>query len=125
MLRFSEPAPAAELLKEAKSRKLENVQINLIAKSRVLDVVFSSSPFTINNNESVIVVTFRDVTNRTYLENALQESESRYRIMGEMIPFGVYFCDKNGGLKYASSSFLNMIQMTMEEARDFGGQGKW
>lgn len=119
-VKILEPAPASELLKEAKNRKLENVQINLIAKSRVLDIVFSSAPFTINNNESVIVVTFRDVTNRTYLENALQESESRYRIMGEMIPYGVYFCDKNGGLKYASSSFLNMIQMTMEEARDFG-----
>jgi hypothetical protein len=44
--------------------------------------------------------------------------------MGEMIPYGVYFCDINGGLKYASSSFLNMIQMTMEERGISDGQEK-
>lgn len=38
----------------------------------------------------------------------------------EEIPFGIWVCDSEGGLTYASDSFLELIDMTMEEASGFG-----
>lgn len=38
----------------------------------------------------------------------------------EDIPFGVWICNTEGGLEYASSAFLNLVGMSMEEASGFG-----
>lgn len=38
----------------------------------------------------------------------------------EGIPFGVWVCDAEGGLEYASESFLELVGMSMEEATGFG-----
>ena len=40
--------------------------------------------------------------------------------MGETIPFGTWLCNKNGGLQYASPSYLDLIEMNLEKAREFG-----
>lgn len=51
---------------------------------------------------------------------ALAESEQRYRIMGETIPFGVWWCNPQGGAEYVSPSFLELLNMTLEEQSEFG-----
>ena len=51
---------------------------------------------------------------------ALAESEARYRVMGETIPFGIWECGPDGGVHYLSPSFLDLIDMSLEEARGFG-----
>lgn len=38
----------------------------------------------------------------------------------EDIPFGVWVCDAQGGLQYASDSFLNLLEMSLDEASGFG-----
>ncbi|MBF0332237.1 MAG: PAS domain-containing protein [Alphaproteobacteria bacterium] len=68
-----------------------------------------------------------DITDRKLAEealigksHALAESEAQYRIMGEAIPYGVWLCDANGGARYVSPSFLELLDMTQEEQSEFG-----
>ncbi len=51
---------------------------------------------------------------------ALMESERQFRIMGETVPFGVWLCGPDGGVRYCSQSFLDLIDMTLEEQQQFG-----
>jgi PAS domain S-box-containing protein len=51
---------------------------------------------------------------------ALAVSEARYRVMGETIPYGVWFLDSHGQPEYFSQSFLDLLEMTLEETRDYG-----
>lgn len=51
----------------------------------------------------------------------LAESEERFRMVGETSrPFGVWWCDAEGRAEHVSPSFLKLLNMTMEEIRDFG-----
>jgi PAS domain S-box-containing protein len=51
---------------------------------------------------------------------ALAESEARIRTVGEAVPYGVWMCGTDGGLRYASQSFLDLLGMSLEEAQQFG-----
>jgi PAS domain S-box-containing protein len=51
---------------------------------------------------------------------ALAESERQFRVMGETVPYGVWLCAPDGGMRYSSQSFLELIDMTQEEQQQFG-----
>jgi PAS domain S-box-containing protein len=51
---------------------------------------------------------------------ALAESEARFRIMGEILPYGVWWCNAHGGAEYVSPSFCELLGMTLEEQKEFG-----
>ncbi len=53
-------------------------------------------------------------------KQALAESEQRYRIMGEILPYGIWLTDADGKAVYTSQSFLDLLDMTMEEMQGFG-----
>lgn len=44
----------------------------------------------------------------------------RYRIIGDLIPFGVWSCDAHGSYTHLSSSFLSLLGLTLEEVRNAG-----
>ncbi|MEJ2740661.1 MAG: PAS domain S-box protein, partial [Dehalococcoidia bacterium] len=62
----------------------------------------------------------RDITDRKKAEEALRESEIRYRTIGETSPYGVWITDAEGKCTYVSDSFLEMTGMTMHEVLEFG-----
>jgi PAS domain S-box-containing protein len=62
----------------------------------------------------------QDITGRKHVEEALRQSEQHYRIMGEALPYGVWMCDAQGRAEYMSPSFLDLLEMTLDEAREFG-----
>jgi PAS domain S-box-containing protein len=65
-------------------------------------------------------VVFENVTERKRNEEAVRQSEERYRIMGEILPYGVWLTDAEGKAEYASPSFLELLDMTQEEQKGFG-----
>ncbi|MGB9978383.1 PAS domain S-box protein [Methanobacterium sp.] len=50
----------------------------------------------------------------------LYEAKEDYRIMGETLPYGVWKTDAEGKAIYTSQSFLDLLEMTMEEMQGFG-----
>ena len=51
---------------------------------------------------------------------ALEDSEKLYRAIGESINYGVWVTDADGRALYLSESFLKLVGMTAEEARNDG-----
>ena len=72
------------------------------------------------NGRPAVLSTIRDITERRQAEEALQESETRYRMIGDLIPFGVWACDAQGNFSYLSESFLSVLGTTLEECRKTG-----
>lgn len=51
---------------------------------------------------------------------AISELEQRYRLVGDLIPFGVWVSRADGGIIYVSESFLQLIGKRIEEVRRDG-----
>jgi PAS domain S-box-containing protein len=72
------------------------------------------------NSRPAILSTIRDITERRNAQEALKESETRYRMIGDLVPFGVWACDAQGVFTYLSGSFLDVLGTTLEECRKNG-----
>jgi len=72
------------------------------------------------NDQPAILSTIRDITERRRAQAALIESETRYRMIGDLIPFGVWACDAKGNFSYLSESYLSVLNITLEECRKRG-----
>lgn len=46
--------------------------------------------------------------------------EERIKSLGDMIPYDLWYADKNGYMRYLSSSLLNLLGMTLQEACNYG-----
>ncbi|MFZ9888542.1 MAG: PAS domain-containing hybrid sensor histidine kinase/response regulator [Myxococcota bacterium] len=66
-----------------------------------------------------MVGSITDVSEARRTERALRDSERRYRIMGETVPYGVWRADSRGALEYVSGSFLALVGRTLEEVQGF------
>ena len=54
-------------------------------------------------------------------ENPLEDAfHPQHDGIYDKLPFGVWMCDTDGGLCYASESFLELLGMSMDEAKGFG-----
>jgi len=64
--------------------------------------------------------TSQDITDLKNIEAQLQQTKEQFRIMGESVDYGVWLCNPDGGVEYVSQSFLELVNMTLEEVRGFG-----
>lgn len=61
------------------------------------------------------VGTIRDVTEKMRAEEALLDSEEKYRILADNAPIGILTCDRNGWITYLNRKVLEMLGSPGEE----------
>jgi PAS domain S-box-containing protein len=62
----------------------------------------------------------QDITKRRKrAETEFFKNEERFRIMGEILPYGIWLCDTDGRGVYTSASWLELLNMKMEDLADF------
>jgi hypothetical protein len=61
------------------------------------------------------VASWRDVTKKKQIEQALRESEERYRFLSEAIPQIVWICDANGECEYLNQRWYEFTGQTIEQ----------
>ncbi|MHB8994392.1 MAG: PAS domain S-box protein [Armatimonadota bacterium] len=86
----------------------------------------------LRSGEAVVgaVLSWRDITETERLLESLTEtqkqlaaSETLYRSIGELIPFGIWVCDPDGKPTHVSESYLAMTGLTLEDLQaDFARQ---
>jgi len=86
--------------------------------SQYLNKWFYASAYSPQNGYVALV--FTDITERKKAEDKLKESEQLYRSIGELIPFGIWETDPQGGVTYQSQSFFDMVGMSFDEVKQFG-----
>ena len=59
------------------------------------------------------------IHNLILARRAAEVSEERYQRIGELIPFGVWRCDSEGGLVYVSDALLALVGKTREQVKSW------
>lgn len=61
-----------------------------------------------------------DISDQKERQREILERTRHYQAIADSIPYGIWTCDAAGKLSYVSESFLDLVGMSFDEARDFG-----
>jgi diguanylate cyclase (GGDEF)-like protein/PAS domain S-box-containing protein len=71
------------------------------------------------SDEGVLVI-IRDITERVEIDEALIESEERFKALSDSSPIGIYQTDTEGRCIYINKRLLNITGLTLEESLGYG-----
>jgi len=77
---------------------------------------FSSRRLTRQPYAGMMLIRFRDITERKLAEEALRESEGRYRTLVETLHEGIVVLDRGASITFANPRMAEMIGYSVEEA---------
>jgi PAS domain S-box-containing protein len=70
-----------------------------------------------------LAISVVEITERKHREEALAalvELRRQTEVIGESLPYGIWIAEPDGGMRYLSASFLDLIGQTAEQARGLG-----
>jgi two-component system cell cycle sensor histidine kinase/response regulator CckA len=85
----------------------------------IIDVLLSSTPIDPSDLSRGVTFTALDITEPKKVEEALKESEKKYRRVVENATEIIYTTDINGNFKYANPTALRVVGYSLEELRRF------
>lgn len=97
--------------------RVTNFEVAVTAPSGRKGTVVISAELTTFQGEQAVVATFYDVTQRKKLEQALSESEERFRLLVEKSTDGICLFDRRLKLLYATPSVEHMVGYSVEELK--------
>lgn len=71
--------------------------------------------FNVDETIGGLIVYTEVITNQVLAENALRESESRFRLLAETAPFGIVISDKNQNTLFINQQFTHIFGYTIAE----------
>ena len=96
----------------------ESVEIPILCSDGNIRIVLWNSANIYDENGKTILVTIaqgQDITERKRAENALMESEERFRNLTDLLPEGVFEIDVNGNFLFANKKALMMSGYTQSD----------
>jgi len=80
------------------------------------------TPMTLPDGSIGKLEIFHDITDMKQAEEALKESEQKYRTLSEQFTDAIYITTRKGKLAYVNQSFLDLFGYTREEITDMKAQ---
>ncbi|MFL9826774.1 HWE histidine kinase domain-containing protein [Rhodoplanes sp. SY1] len=102
---------------EADADRALGVWYAYLAGGLALSFALSGAFFSVARSSERLQV---QIAERERINRDLRETTAQFRAMGEAVPYGVWLCGPDGGARYVSPSFLELLDMSMEEQRQFG-----
>ncbi|MBN1880450.1 PAS domain S-box protein [bacterium] len=101
---------------------IDSVADCLSLKSRdgkVRQISYSRAPMRDPSGKvSGTVIVFRDISNEYRIREELRESEERFRNLAELLPVGLFECDRNLRLTFVNSEALRMFEYTQSDVQN-------
>jgi len=108
--------PVQKILASGEAVGLANHALLLSRDGRELLVQDSGAPIRLADGTMLgVVLVFRDVGARLMAENALRESEKRFRDIAEISADWIWEIDSEGRFTFASENVINLLGFTAEE----------
>jgi len=120
---FPNGCEPAEVQNRHKRMKLEG--IHEIAQRRkkdgtLVDVEVFGVPLMLDTAEQSVLAIYQDISERLKAQRALRESEESFRTLSAAAPVGIYRTDSGGKANYTNKRLQEMMDLTSEEALEFG-----
>lgn len=104
-----------------KTGYVDNLEAQFIGKDGKIRVGLMSARILRINGENVILSITRDITDRKRAEEALQESEKRFRDLAEMLPEVLFETDRNLNLTYANRRAFELTGYSPQDLKGLNG----